>query len=338
MTYANHEAIPPHEGVMDYFSEVDLFRVNHLVLPLSRAVGESTRFWRRRTSHGQYMLAYDNGKAAVRVLPGRVVPQSVHRWRTLRPEEKLRLEGTGGEGASEAPELVNRSAMADPRELNFDQVLECGDPCVLHYTSCGLDWLRDKYRLLGNFPSSWFGGKLPIAPCFHLDARNAMVDHTASPNDDNSGAVGDEKDGSRQLYHKEVMLCREENAEEIRAQLEHGVLRVITGPASAIKQARQDAQRSLALRGTPTTISTTVGPSQPCTQTEQESVRGGAQAASVAEAPTAPGGGTVTAASSVGAVLGAAAQGRLPTASLEGDAALGFENSWILAACARDFL
>lgn len=374
MTYANHEAVPHRENVLDYFSEVDLFRVNHLVLPLSHEIGESTRFWRRRTGHGQYMLAYDNGKAAVRVLPERVVPQSVHRWRALKPEEKLRLAcSRDGEGGGEAPQLVNRSAMADPRELNFEQVLECVDPCVLHYTGCGFDWLRDKYRLLGNFPSSWFGGKLPIAPCFHLDARDAMRGGTAAPDETksgamrdgtaapdetksgamrdgsaasgetNSGATDDEEDRSRELYHREVMLCREKYAEEIRAQLEHGVLRVITGPASVIEQARRDARGSLGSRMTPATAVTIAGSSRPCTETRKEDgVRDGAQATPVTEVPAAVESAVDGPAPRFGAALGAAGPGRFPTAidslDSQGDASSGFESSWILAACARDFL
>lgn len=378
MTYANHEAVPSCEDVVDYFREVNLFRVNHLLLPLSRTVGNSTRFWRRRTSHGQYMLAYDNGKAAVRVLPGRIVPQSVHRWRTLKPEEKslaavqgsglcgidaasllsgheaagVTVEGrTGSEGGTgevsersehgsghEAPlddRLVNRVAMADPRELHFDELLECSDPCVLHYPSCGLDWLRDKYRLLGSFPSSWFGGKLPIAPCFHLDARNAMREGAASPHD-GIGEVG-EDDGSRELYRKEVMLCPDEHAEEIRAQLEHGVLRVITGPASVIKSA-------LNARVTPGSAITPMAMLS-SGDTGTEAGGEGMRERDVASALVAEAlGGEGSAVASQSVPLGQAGNKPLATASLEGDAvedlaaSAGFENSWILAACAREFL
>ncbi|CAM9315431.1 unnamed protein product, partial [Sphacelaria rigidula] len=309
MTYANHEAVPTGEVVGDYFSEVHLFRVNHLMLPLSREVGECTRFWRRKRQHGQYMLAYDNGKSAVRVLPGRIVPQSVHRWRTLRSDERdgtssthatteeisertqsytrrvlemgavngervpvqnhSDMDGVGiylpndgsteqrgknaahnGEGGDRArghacheekgrPDvpLVNRSALVDPRQLRFNDLLECSDPCVLHYPSCGLEWLRDKYRLLGRFPSSWFGGKLPIAPCFHLDARNAL-ERRSNLTEHNYGDAERDDDAGRDLYRREVMLCPDEHAEQMLVQLEHGVLRTITDAANVIKVVR----------------------------------------------------------------------------------------------------
>lgn len=327
MTYANHEAVPTSESVNDYFAEVHLFRVNHLVLPLSHEVGECTRFWRRKRQHGQYMLAYDNGKSAVKVLPGRIVPQSVHRWRTLILDEQnthshknlstagataavacksldargALAAGTPSEesfvaiknvrdgaavdvprGKQDATEdvaradrerengqepsvvpLVNRSALVDPRDLCVNDLLECSDPCVLHYPSCGLDWLRDKYRLLGDFPSSWFGGKLPIAPCFHLDARNALERQNIEENRNGnghdqqgarSGDGGAEADTCRELYRREVMICPSEIAEQMSVQLEHGVLRTITSAASVIKQVG-DARATLGPLELPAAVS-----------------------------------------------------------------------------------
>ncbi|CAN0061912.1 unnamed protein product [Laminaria digitata] len=53
ITYVNHEAVPYREDAFDYFCDVNMFSVNHQTLPLSRAVGESPNFWRRRTGHGQ---------------------------------------------------------------------------------------------------------------------------------------------------------------------------------------------------------------------------------------------------------------------------------------------
>ncbi|CAN0233960.1 unnamed protein product [Ectocarpus sp. 6 AP-2014] len=411
MTYANHEAVPLREEVTDYFREVRTFKVNHLLLPLSHEVAERTRFWRRRTNHGQYMLAYDNGKSAVRVLPDRVVPQSVHRWRTLKPGERgarcssnaageeetddksflpvdaHKLEGPGegtGEGvaaastagsagdetcegglqtqcedegggvpaASTSPSLsgsgtdhlVNRVAMADPRELRFDEVLECNDPCVLHYPSCGLGWLRDKYRLLGSFPSSWFDGKLPIAPCFHLDARNAV--HQGHGTRRSLGEVGGvcdsaERDGGRALYRKEVMLCLKEHPDEMQAQLEHGVLRILGEPASVIEQVRH-------VRGPPgseITPATLLSTPQEGTQTGKVTETGGSSPApegsSVAEG--AAEGNPSTVPLSVAAALLEGVQPPVAasvgnTASAEGVDASGVDNAWILAACAREFL
>lgn len=406
MTYANHEAVPLREEVVDYFREVSTFKVNHLLLPLSHEVAERTRFWRRRTNHGQYMLAYDNGKSAVRVLPDRVVPQSVHRWRTLKPGERdvrcfskgaageeetdgrschpvdghklggpgeVRGEGVasastagsardetcgdglqtqgGDEGggvpaasASTSPslsgsgpdQLVNRVAMADPRELRFDEVLECSDPCVLHYPSCGLGWLRDKYRLLGSFPSSWFDGKLPIAPCFHLDARNAVHQgHGMTDPPDEGGSVCDsaERDGGRALYREEVMLCPKENSEEMQAQLEHGVLRVLGEPASVIEQARDGRGHP----GSEITPATLLSNPQEGTQTGGASPAPAPEDSSVAEG--AAEGNPSTVPSSVAAAL---LEGMQPpvaaSVSAESVDASGVDNAWILAACAREFL
>lgn len=409
MTYANHEAVPSREDVDDYFREVSTFKVNHLLLPLSHEVGERTRFWRRRTSHGQYMLAYDNGKSAVRVLPGRIVPQSVHRWRTLKPGERhgrldppsqesgvdvtdttdLPVGGQeGAEGGStsecvaasivgssneahsggglekqdesgggsppglssdDSDQLVNRVAMADPRELRFDEVLECSDPCVLHYPSCGLGWLRDKYRLLGSFPSSWFDGKLPIAPCFHLDARDAMHERqgaAASPDDEECASERAERggggDGGRILYRKQVMLCPDEHSEEMQAQLEHGVLRVISGPARVINQAL-DARGLPRSKVTPGTPLTAIELAQPGNEAKEEGprVRGGTSGAEVEGAEGQP-----TVSSSMAAELRAAEGGQPPMSRSGGDAnpvedlgvSSGVDNAWILAACAREFL
>lgn len=404
MTYANHEAVPLREDVGDYFREVSTFKVNHLLLPLSHEVGERTRFWRRRTSHGQYMLAYDNGKSAVRVLPGKIVPQSVHRWRTLKPGERhgkldppsqdsgvdatgttgtpVGQKGAGGgstgectsasifgftdgtysgcglenqnESGSGSPpglssddsdQLVNRVAMADPRELRFDEVLKCTEPCVLHYPSCGLDWLRDKYRLLGSFPSSWFDGKLPIAPCFHLDARDAMhegQDAAFSPDDKESAGIGVEaaEDRGRLLYRKEVMLCPEEHSQEMQSQLENGVLRVIGGPARVIEQA-------LNARGPPRSkVTPGVLATKELAKPGNRAKEQGSSARADTQGEEVEGTEGTPLVPTVAASLEAAAGGQPPMPPSAGDvspvadvgASSGLDNAWILAACAREFL
>lgn len=365
MTYANHEAVPSGEKVSNYFAEVELFRINHLVLPLSKEVGECTSFWRRRRGHGQYMLAYDNGKAAVRVLPGRVVPHSVHRWRTLRPEElHENPEGDEGKGSCclrGTRKLVSRSALADPRELNFDEVLHCRDPCVLHYPSCGLDWLRDKYRLLGSFPSAWFGGKLPIAPCFHLDARDAVAGvvancmprqsngHDGYPHpppqesateevDKGEGKNEDEEDTVRELYRKQVMLCPDEHAQEIRQQLTCGVLRLIRGPASIIKRLRDENVRG-------STISADAPhPAIRCQKLVDHEKRDEPRAehlhhGSIARDSREPLSATARQPEADREGM-AEAMKQMPDedGSAEAGGSFGFENSWIVAAVAREYL
>lgn len=383
MTYVNHEAVPTCEHVDNYFTEVELFRINHLILPLSHKVGECTHFWRQRRSHGQYMLAYDNGKAAVRVLPGRIVPQSVHRWKALKSEEsdasqhatrcdavedascktvreleytswsrdvtedgrgqsskqldievgnrtetQSMAEETCGQGV-EKPNtreqrdatLVSRSAMADPRELLINEVLECSDPCVLHYPSCGLDWLQDKYRLLGRFPSSWFGGKLTIAPCFHLDARDAMVDLNGT------------LDNGRELYKKEVMLCPDEHAEEMQEQLEHGVLQVIEGAATTIRHAR-DSKGDSDMSGTPPLVLTAQLQSEGKSADEQQ--RDGQTQRSAREIPRSSK--HLPSASHVIDEQSKSGNDKRTASTGNTLPETAFENSWILAAVARDYL
>lgn len=74
--YINHEAIPERDEHDDYFAEITLFKRNGAEVPPE--IFESLRpFWQRR---GHYFLAYDNGKCAVRTLPG-VTPATVHGFR-----------------------------------------------------------------------------------------------------------------------------------------------------------------------------------------------------------------------------------------------------------------
>lgn len=294
------------------------------------------------------MLAYDNGKAAVRVLPGKkIVPQSVHRWTTLRrsylrgvtddvtPRREALKDVTHTdddslhdfEGRRENTDdsacpnkLVNRTALADPRELRFDEILECEDPCVLHYPSCGLDWLRDKYRMLGGFPSSWFGGKLPIQPCFHLDARDTINGGIAgSP--EGTERQDAARDPTRELYHREVMLHPEEHAEEIQRQLDHGVLRIFPEPANVIESVlRAQRERVLGSPVTPADESAVLQQASPEKALSYSSLTRRTASTQV-EARDDP----------------SAAHIRRDTPE-NTELVSGFDNNWILAACARKFL
>jgi len=183
MTYLNHEGIPevlaaPHATAddkekekekekeesttslalgVDYFKETTLFRRHHLDIPMSASSRSCMEYWEQRTKHGQYMLCYDNGKSVCRVVRG-AKPSNVHKWSLPTPGS-----------------MPSRTALVDPRHLNLSEVRKCSDPCVLHYVVCGLPWLKSKYEMLGSFEDAWFGGKLPIAPSFHLDARDALL-------------------------------------------------------------------------------------------------------------------------------------------------------------------
>ena len=178
---------------VDYFKEITLFRRHHLNIPLNSTTRQCMQFWENRTSHGQYMLCYDNGKSACRVVPG-ARPASVHTW----------VKGPRGVGTGEedtAATMMSKTALVDPRNLNLANLRPCkgvegvvlavvvvvvvvpplsavcrllyhslvcslfslswrgvvpGDTCcILHYVCCGLPWLTSKYEMLGAFEDSW---------------------------------------------------------------------------------------------------------------------------------------------------------------------------------------
>jgi hypothetical protein len=56
--------------------------------------------------------------------------------------------------------------------------------------------------MLDSFPNAWFGGKLKIAPCFHLNSRDSYL----------TGKV----DNMRQMFRDQVMLA---SPSEVEAQL-----------------------------------------------------------------------------------------------------------------------
>ena len=195
-TYANHEGIAERSNVKDYFREVTLFKWNHHCLPLTRGVQAGMRWWRARSQHGQYLLCYDCGKSAVKLVDG-IEPMSVHAWRT--PLKRL-------------------TALCDARlDLNERASSPETMPCVLHYVNCGAFWLRTKYEILGAFADSWFGGSLPIAPSFHLDARDVV--------------------GTRDAEALEAFYARHlapPGADDLARQVAAGVLRRLDAPSKLL--------------------------------------------------------------------------------------------------------
>ena len=276
MTYLNHEGVPESPDVVDYFSEVTLFRRHPFRIPLSAETRRGMNFWRGRTNHGQYLLCYDNGKSAVRVLPG-VRPRSVHTW--VLPAGGIDDEGGEGEDIGRAEEctgdrgggegkgeedggggggssrgggsgseggrgggrpLCSKTALADPRSLDLAKVLRCDDPCILHFVTCGVRWFRSKYAILGDFDDSWFGGKLPIAPSFHLDCRD-VTGHSSS-----GGEGGGDGSDDRVLafYRAQVMAAPPDTAEEeIARQIDAGVLFRTSRVASVLKKKTKKQQQ-----------------------------------------------------------------------------------------------
>ena len=98
------------------------------------------------------MLVYDNGKSACRVAPG-LSAESVHKWR-IPPKYKA-TASSGGGGGGGAGKPLSRTALADPRSLNVSALRPCAFPCILHFVTCGLEWLTDKYTILGAFEDAW---------------------------------------------------------------------------------------------------------------------------------------------------------------------------------------
>eukprot|EP01084_Bolivina_argentea_P137492 242155_1 len=148
MTYANHEGVPERERSTpeweesevcgDPFIDITLFRRNHMTLPLDGEHGRCMMRWRNRTSHGQYFVAYDNGKSAVRVpknhdksgLTHVAVPASVHKFHIKEASVSPHSVKEGRSGRC-------FTALADPRHLDVDGVIPCALPVILHCKEVG---------------------------------------------------------------------------------------------------------------------------------------------------------------------------------------------------------
>ena len=104
-----------------------------------------------RSRHGQYFLFYDNGKSACRTGLGVTIPKNQHLWQLPIGSKSC-------------------TALADPRRMDLEGFRECKYPCILHFPVCGIEWLKAKYRTLGNFPDKWLGN-MPLNESFHKDAR-----------------------------------------------------------------------------------------------------------------------------------------------------------------------
>ena len=328
MTYANHEAVPEQSDIGDYFRGATLFRRHHFEVPLALNAREAMQWWERRTNHGQYMLCYDNGKSAARVSAG-LVPRNVHTWRLPVPPP---IPPSSASPSASPVAAISCTALADSRSLDLSRVLALpsGEPCILHFVVCGLDWFCAKYRFLGNIPSSWFGGALPIPPCFHLDSRDAYLAAAAGAEADDASDVAGAKAAAgarersagraavRPFFEQQVLFSPENvpcHAALRRAHVDAGVLREITLVQKTLTRLRAEAR----LPGASLPL--------PAEAEGGEGVGGGAaegaaEGAADAAAATAAGGAAVT--------MEAAAA---PTPS-----AFTYDRAWILAQASRSFL
>jgi hypothetical protein len=201
----NHEGVPESsDQIGDFFHHVSLFRRNFNALQFTSQSQRAVDFWRARTAHHQYMISYDNGKAATRVVPG-AHAAGVHAW-------KISDDKTNPSG------LRNVSSLADVRTLDLSKLYKCTDVFILHFVVCGLHWYLKKYKILDAFPNAWFGGQLTIHPCFHLDSRNRFL-------------KGD-FEAFRQAYRNEVVI---DDPAVVESQIESGVCMRVTGISDAIK-------------------------------------------------------------------------------------------------------
>jgi hypothetical protein len=135
VVYLNYEAFPEHSDLEDYFREVTLFK-RHPSLCSERAL----RGWLGATNRRWYFLNYDNGKAAVRPVPG-TAARSVHIFTTAMTCPKTTLTV---------------------------------DPCILHYANCGFRYFRRKYLQRGSFSDRYFEQR-PRLP-FHLASRDLFAE------------------------------------------------------------------------------------------------------------------------------------------------------------------
>jgi len=230
--YMNHEAVPEQsETIGDYFHQVSLFRRNLNSITFNSQSQKCIDYWRSKTHHHQYMISYDNGKAATRIIPG-ARAAGVHAWSVptsspLQSEENLYLSASSSETSSPASlydaqrspqvRLRNVSSLADVRTLDLSKLYQCDKVFILHFVVCGLYWYLKKYKILDAFPNTWFGGKLQIHPCFHLDSRDRFL----------SGDF----ESLKSSYRKEVVM---DDGEEIERQLESGVCMRVEGLGEAI--------------------------------------------------------------------------------------------------------
>ena len=155
--FANLEGVPEREDIIDWFCEVERFKVN-MAFVTDRvafdAVWQQVEAARRNaeptSEPSSYFIAYTSGKSAIR-LPHRgtcrlPVPFDVHKF--LVPAV------AGGWRAASTLSCAQQLAMED-----------C--PVVLHYPSCGYANWRAKYTALGNHTASSICSCPALARCEH---------------------------------------------------------------------------------------------------------------------------------------------------------------------------
>jgi hypothetical protein len=134
--YINHEAVPVRDEHEDFFAEITLFKRNGA--EVAPEVFESLRPYFQQRGH--YFLAYDNGKCAVRTLPG-VTPATAHGFR-------LPVVALG------------RASLSSPS--------------ILHYPFTSFERYWAKFQRLGEFPSEELLGQSWNPPQFLGQSRDLV--------------------------------------------------------------------------------------------------------------------------------------------------------------------
>ena len=129
--YDNHEALCERVEYDDPFREITLFRKNPRAIDPDALAAVDPYF----AARGGYFLAYANGKAAVRTVPGSA-PAGVHGFHV-------------------------------PLQLGFGRV-RLIEPAILHYPYTGFDGYWRKFQRLGRHPGDVLLGRKWYPPLFEL--------------------------------------------------------------------------------------------------------------------------------------------------------------------------
>jgi hypothetical protein len=133
--YDNHEAVCEKAAYEDPFSEITLFKLNARVIDPDVLAAREPYFAER----GGYFLAYANGKAACRAVPG-AEPAGVHGFHL-------------------------------PFSYGFGRC-RLSDPAILHYPYTNFDDYWRKFQRLGDYPGDVLLGRKWWPPLFELQSRD----------------------------------------------------------------------------------------------------------------------------------------------------------------------
>ena len=133
--YDNHEALCERVEHDDPFREITLFRKNPRAIDPDALAAADPYF----AARGGFFLAYANGKAAVRTVPGSA-PAGLHGFHL-------------------------------PLEMGFGRA-RLIEPAILHYPYTGFDAYHRKFKRLGSYPGDVLLGRKWYPPLFELASRD----------------------------------------------------------------------------------------------------------------------------------------------------------------------